>query len=347
MAVPEHVDRVLLAEYSSVCRSSARGYGIAVTRLLRIAYVLTMSSLLSGCAAFFGTGDELDLLIAPRTTITDLATGEILHQPGPSNDTLLDGSSPLSLRKGKIYALKVSNDTATSYALFKPRRNGLSALNVLNSQFGLFVDQLLHADLDYDEGFLGVRTRRVVADSNQPRVEDSLRALVVPVRTGSVIDGRSYGVVLAWLMWGREGPVTQTVIGPTSGGIGFGVQVVPWVMPLYERGIMGDVRTGDMYDVQATWSNFGIQIQEPYTGAYATWRYGSMELSGISDADTMPTPNRHNANLNFYALSVGISGQWGRIEYRHRRNTAWRTTSFAPDLSGSYNGLHATFQVLL
>lgn len=309
--------------------------------------VFATIALLSGCAAFFGTGDEFDLIVAPRTTVTDLSSGEILHEPGLDNDTLQDGSSRLSLRKGSMYALKVSNDTATSYAFFKPRRNHLAVLNVFNHQLGLFVDQLLHADLDYDEGYMGVERRRTVADSNQARVEDSLRGRIQPVRTGSVVDGRGYAVIAAWITWGLEGPTTQAVIGPPWGGYGFGVQIVPWVMPLYERGYMGYIVTGDLYDTHATWSNFGVQVQEPFTGAFVAGRYGSMELSGYSYRDTTYQRDTHNANLNYYALSLGIMGQWGKIEYRHRRNTSWRSTLAAPDLSGSYNGLHITFHILL
>lgn len=300
---------------------------------------------LQGCSGIFGTGPFAKVNVDADVTVTDLSTNETVRI-----DTLADDTHIIRLPNGKRYALRVQNDTATWYVFMEPQRDPLTVLNVLNYGIGSIVDHVSRSYYSYDVEYI-TRPRNIKPLQNsRDYVEDSLRKRVTPVVPTAVMFDRPYALIAPYTSFGFEGPTNDRYFfGGLGGSVGIGIQIIPWIMPVYEQGGIRGLRIGDLRNSNAAWEAFGIHIQEPVLGLFASWKYGKMTAVGNAYEDPWhPTPPPDfKVNLTFYSLSFGIYGQWGRMEYRYRRNTSWNTHYLIPDLSGNYNGLYYTLHILL
>lgn len=302
--------------------------------------------LLQGCASIFGTGPYLKLHVDDQVVITDLVTNQQLKV-----DTLADDTRRIKLPNGKRYALRVEKDTLASYVFLEPHRDGLTVLNVFNYGFGSIVDHGTRSFYSYDREYIPRPiTRNSVPAADRSRVEDSLRARATPVVPTSIIFDRPYAIVVPYGSFGLDGPPDEGgIIGGFASSAGVGVQVVPWVMPVFERGYTSGLKMGDLHNMTATWDAIGVHVQEPELGLFVSCKFGWMTATGNAvyyDWLQRPKPD-FKVYARFYMLSAGICGQWGRIEYRYRRNTSWDSHYLIPDLSGNYNGLHYTLHIML
>lgn len=294
-------------------------------QLFSVLAFATIASLLQACNSLAINGSTVRLYVDSNMVVTDLSSNERLK-------IIKDEDSLFTtfVRRGKRHALRVQQDTITTYTFLDPHR-------------GLF-------GTSYDVEYLLARKEDAVPKEYHQGIEESMRKNVLPVVPLSLIWKREFAVVNLWAAQGYEGPLTGAWFIPSPwGSVGVGISIVPWVMPLFEIGYMNDIVTGDMYDATATWKAYGLCIQEPELGLYVAWRYGTMKLTGYNEHFYHYFEERpvYQASLTFYTLSTGVYSQWGRFEFRHRRNTSWSSHPDIPDLSGSYFGLHFSFHLML
>lgn len=309
-------------------------------------------SLSTSCAWITGSTVREDVIVhvPPSTTVQDVITGDVR----PLNWTYTADSvrvQSVQLRNGQRHALKFVHDSGVSYRTFDLRRSWWGALNLYTpAGIGFFVDQLVGTAYDITPSAVRVETYDTLTLTRQQAIEDSLRSINRDPIPHSVIDKRTRYVASVWGTLGFGGKsFADFPLTPLHVGVGFAP--IPHVMVLYEYGWIGDKSLPDLqdlpwgsYHMTSEIRSFGVCIQEPVYGLFASWRYGT----GFTKEYAIEpgTFKDRNAWITHYSLGAGFYGQWGRIEYRMLRFTSWDADYANANVGMTSHGLYFTTHIM-
>lgn len=313
--------------------------------------IIVLSALCTSCAWMSGSNVHEDVLlrVPPSTHVLDVYTGDEV----PIDSLVGEGGtqSIITLRNGMRHALRFSHDSGVRYQTFDLRRNWIGALNALSpAGVGFLVDQTLGTAYHLEPQFVRAMVFDTMSAEIQRHIEDSLRSIDRRPIPHSVIDHRTNVVGSFWATIATAGP-SHSDLPFSPAQLGVGLAPIPYVMVLFEYSWMGGITYPDLYtanygsyETSAEFRSWGICLQEPVYGLFASWRYGN-GITREYAVETGTAPDRI-ASITHYSLGVGFYGQWGRFEYRVLRFTSWDANYANADLGLISHGFYYTLQLM-
>ena len=261
--------------------------------------LIVLSILLPSCAWMFGSDihKHVVLQVPPQTRITDVFTGEVL--PLDTIELRRGLATAVTIRNGKRFALRLEVDSTVAYATTSLERNWNSALNYFNFGIGFAVDQILETSYKVKPDTLKNISFEKMSVDRRNGIEDSLRSTARYPEMYSLINKRTDDLGSVWASM-----ILADFSSDSRGGgcVGAGFVFNQWLMPFYEFSALSIVeyadRAGERVELTSMsyMHSLGILVRETRYGFFGS---GSIGID------------------NHFSISAGLSGQWGRIEYRY------------------------------
>lgn len=307
--------------------------------------------LTSACSYVTGSSvmENVRVNLTVPVVVRDVYTGDTLTIDSVETSEAYVGV--VRLRNGRRHVLSFSTDSSVAYRTTDLKRNWWAVLNYFNFGLGCIVDQLLETNYHIEPESLSKFTFQSLTPEERTVIEDSLRQIEPYPIPRSLIKGRTKYVVSVWGGMGIAGTQAGFIPIPNVNNYGIGFAPFPYIQVFHDVGSMFTSQD-DRHSLEKSilhdfvFRTFGLSVIEPRIGLFASWRYGTGDVTSNSLVNNNKT-FLNKSQLTSYAFAFGVTGQWGRVEYRHTRVTSVANQPSSFDIPNIVNGLYWTLQVLL